>query len=141
VPHLGGGQQVGRALGAQPVGQGHAAVAQRGLARGGELVDDGVGPVAVDRPQQAVAVGGVGDHRGDPEGLEAAAAGRVAGQAEDLVAVGEELAGDGDPDDAGTSSSTPVTNNSGPHPSYGEGTFRFVVDRRLPALSRRNVPF
>jgi hypothetical protein len=64
-------------------------------------VDDGVGPVAVDRPQQAVAVEGVGDHRGDPEGLEAAGAGRVAGQAEDLVAVGEELAADGDPDGAG----------------------------------------
>jgi len=41
--HFRGGQQVGGAFGAQPVGQRHAAVLARRLLQGGELVDDRVG--------------------------------------------------------------------------------------------------
>jgi len=97
---LGGVQEVGRALGAQPVGQGHAAVPARRLPEGGELVDDGVGPAAVDGPQQVVAVQGVGHHRGGAERLEPAPPSLVADQAEHLMAVGDELAGEGDADGA-----------------------------------------
>jgi hypothetical protein len=87
---LGDSQQVGRALGAQPVGQGHAAVPQGRLAQGGELVDDRVGGQPVDAPQQAVAVQGVGHHRGGPERPQPARPVPVAGQAEHLVVVGDE---------------------------------------------------
>jgi hypothetical protein len=97
---VGGGQQVGGALAAQPVGQGHAAVPGRGLAQGGELVDDGVGPAALHRPHQAVAVQGVGHHRLGPEGLQPAGPGLVAGEAEHPVAAGDELAGEGHPEGA-----------------------------------------
>jgi hypothetical protein len=74
---LGGGEQVGGALGPQPVGQGHAAVTGRGVAQGSELVDDGVA-----------------------EGVKRAGAGPVAGEAEHLMATGDELAGEWDADGA-----------------------------------------
>jgi hypothetical protein len=73
----------------------------RRLPQRGELVDDRVGVQAVDGAEQAVALQGIRDHGGGAERLDPVRADRVPGQAEHLVAVRHQLAGDGDADRAG----------------------------------------
>ena len=89
------GRSAGGALGAQPVGQGHAAVAARRLPEHGELVDDRVGPEAVDRAEQAVASRASAITGVTPSASRRRPAPGIAGQAEHLVAMGDELAVDG----------------------------------------------
>jgi hypothetical protein len=95
------GQQVGGALGAQPVGPRHPAVPERGLPQRRELVDDRVGGQPLHRPQQAVADERVGHDRPRAERPEPGGARRSAGQSEHLVTAREKLAGERDTERAG----------------------------------------
>jgi hypothetical protein len=95
------GQQVGGALGAQPVGPHHPAVPQRRLLQRRELVDDRVGDQPLHRPQQAVAVERVGHDRPRAERSEPGGARGSAGQSEDLVTAREKSAGERDTERAG----------------------------------------